>query len=1818
MAHLSRWLLRSPRPAHRLTPRPARLLRVEGLEDRLTPAATVDLSPAALALLDTAGADGSRTGPLAKVGYDLALLNREAAAAGWAAFTPSNSLLQVALGFVAVEAFAAANPTALRTNLAQIGFVPAVAPASVVAGWLPIASVPAAAALTDLAALRPAYRPVTSAGAVTSQGDAAQRSDDVRRFLGLDGSGVSVGVISDSFNLLGGAGADVASGDLPGPGNPAGYTGPVGVLSEGGPGGRDEGRAMLQVVHDVAPGAHLLFAAAGASQAQLAASIRALANAGADVIVDDVTFPAEPMFQDGLVAQAVDQVVAGGVAYFSAAGNLGRQSYQSGYRNSGVNLGSSGTGVVSTSANFLAHDFDAGPGVDLFQTVTLGPGRTTFSFQWSDRYASAGGLGAITDMDLALFDMNGVFLSLIGGFTANTGADPIEVFEVDAGAGGQYQIALGKFSGPDPSLVKYVAFADGFRADEHATDSATVFGHANATGAAAVGAAGYANTPRFSGGPLAAREYSGRGGTPVLLDAAGNPLPPTTRPNPRFVAPDGVNTTFFGPGDDEPDGFPNFTGTSAAAPHAAGVAALMLQVNRTLTPDQLYGVLAATAIDIGPGGFDLDTGAGLIQAVPAVMSVGGTFDVTFDGTPGDDVMLVRRDSSGANVEFVRNGQVAFSIPVAKLGHVSVSGLGASDSLTVDYTNGAPLVSAGLSFDGGESPGDNDRLTLTGYSVGLVVVSHDGPDTGTIQVGTSGLVSFTRIEPLILEGTSADLVVNLPPTANPDVLVGDDGGPVDPDGPAGRPGYSAVAGSTFEYTRFRNPTARLVVNLGPGGNTVTLRALDGGSAPGVEVNGGAGADAVAVVVAGELVYAPAADGGTLDLTTGAGTTRYTLAGVESLAADGAGPAGDDGLTVTAPRAALVFAPANGSGTVNPAAAGGEGLLPLTYQNFERTTVAATAVTVTGTAGSDTITVSADGTVSVQNASAFSNSARVIADTLDVFGVNGADQFAVAANHPFGGGLKVYGGPGPGVPGSGLTVVGSGGAVAIAPGIEGRAAEAGFGTIRYGFFDHVAVDAAAGAVTLIVAEGMGTTDVTLTGGNAALVRIPEGRVVSVAGSGLTVTAPTGTPGDRLRVQGFGSGGAEVSVVTGTVRVAGLLPLTAGTGVDFLLVTGGSGDDTFTVVPGVLPVTVDGGPHAAGDRLVVAARVSGRPTPGSGTVGTTPAISYQNIEFVSYGSAPEARPDAASTPEGVPVTIPVLDNDSGLADGPLVITVVAAPAAGTVTVAGDRLVYTPPPGYHTGGGVVTFTYRVEDANGETSEATVTVTVTAVNAPPLALAQSASVPAGGSVALVLRGADEDPDAVQALTFTVLTPPVHGTLVGFDPVTGRVTYVAFPGYDGPDSFSFTVTDDGRAGGPARTSAPAAVTLWVAGVNRPPTAVADGYTVATNGVFSVPARAGVRANDSDPDGDGLTVSLLSGPAHGRLTLNPDGSFSYTPALLFTGTDSFTYEAADGRGGVAVGTVTLTVVAGPRRYIATGAGAGGGPHVKVFDADTGFEVFSFFAYDEGYRGGVRVAVGDVNGDGVPDIVTSPGPGGGPHVRVFSGVDLTPLASFFAFDPAFRSGCTVAVGDLDGDGVAEVVTGAAPGGGPHVRSFTIVGGVATQLAGPLGSFFAFGPDYTGGVNVAVGNFDGVGGGEVITATASQYPQVRVFASSGLTLADFLAFDVAGVGITVAAGDVDGDGLADIVVGPADGGGPVVRVFRGGTADLMEDRPAFDPNLRGGVSVAATDRTGDGLADVIVAPTEQSRSVEVLDGATNNLFDRFNAFAADFPGGVYVGAG
>ncbi len=554
----------------------------------------------------------AKKGPMAKL--DSSLIRAWEQRATTKDSDPEEPVLEVLSGRVAIDAIASGDPTDLLTELEAIGLVHGATYGRVVSGMLPIEAMDELAACGQLVQARPASF-AKRAGLVTSRGDITQGSDQIRSLYGLDGSGITVGSISDSFDCLGGAAADVASGDLPGG---------INVLDDSFCPATDEARAMMQIIHDVAPGSAQAMHTAIGGQANLANGILELAFlAGADVIVDDVIYFAEPMFQDGIVAQAVDIVKNAGVAYFSSAGNDGRNSYEGAYQSSGV------PGLVGG----IRHDFDPGPGVDDLQSLTLGTGVTIFILQWSDPFFSVSGPpGASSDLDAFLYLPNGAFLG-IGAATVNIGGDAVEIFGINnPGPPLAVQLGIELFTGPAPALLKYVASGP-VTFDEYGTFSSTVYGHPNAAGAESVGAVVWFNHPAFNPNvtsPLL-NTFSSAGPTPILFDTAGNPTF-ELRQKPEICGPDGGNNTFFGfdlpfpvPGTTEPDGFPNFFGTSASAPHAAGVAALLLEANPSLTPGEVYDLLETTAEDMDdrftPGfdtGFDFGSGFGHLDAQAAV------------------------------------------------------------------------------------------------------------------------------------------------------------------------------------------------------------------------------------------------------------------------------------------------------------------------------------------------------------------------------------------------------------------------------------------------------------------------------------------------------------------------------------------------------------------------------------------------------------------------------------------------------------------------------------------------------------------------------------------------------------------------------------------------------------------------------------------------------------------------------------------------------------------------------------------------------------------------------------------------------------------------------------------------------------------------------------------------------------------------------------------------------------------------------------------------------------------------------------------------
>jgi subtilisin family serine protease len=588
--------------------------------------------------------------------------------------------LRASGGYVAISAYGE-DLAALRDELVAKGLRDAVVHATAVSGRAPVTALRDMSASRGLKFLRPtlamARKHVPSRGKVVSQGDRSLRADLARRESGASGRGVRIGVLSDSYDCAPGAfeeggpftraAQDIRNGDLPRD---------VRVLKDlaDAPSSdcSDEGRAMMQLIHDVAPGSPLAFYTAFESQEDFADGIRALADAGSQVIVDDVIYFAEPMFEDGIIAQAVNDVYRRGAAYFSSAGNDARLSYESRFRLS-TEQGISGP----------RHDFARGAAVDGLQQATASAGSATLlSFQWDQPSFSANGtVGAQSDLDLWFYDENGEpfefctddpaqLVCQIPGIDFNIEGDAVET-PIMVNFSDQdivVQIGIELFEGPSPNYIKHVWFdldVGVFTVEEYDTASGTVYGHANAAGAEAVGAAAWYQTEEW-GSPLrptclpaCLNSFSSAGGTPIFIGPNGQRLAiPQLRLKPGVTGPDGGNTSFFLfdltfeiPGTSEPDGIPNFFGTSASAPHVAAVAALMLDQRardisagkrffgpRRLTPDLIYWAMRLTADDmklrnfggdIGPqrvdnaNGFDFDTGFGFVDARRALRATRG-------------------------------------------------------------------------------------------------------------------------------------------------------------------------------------------------------------------------------------------------------------------------------------------------------------------------------------------------------------------------------------------------------------------------------------------------------------------------------------------------------------------------------------------------------------------------------------------------------------------------------------------------------------------------------------------------------------------------------------------------------------------------------------------------------------------------------------------------------------------------------------------------------------------------------------------------------------------------------------------------------------------------------------------------------------------------------------------------------------------------------------------------------------------------------------------------------------------------------------------
>ena len=467
---------------------------------------------------------------------------------------------------------------------------------------------------------------------VKSESDVQLRAALARVNSKVNGSGVTIGVLSDSYDTSTSttidAAQDVKAGELPGVGNPCGFPTPVKVLADG-QDGLDEGRAMLQSIHDLAPGSRLMFATADGGEDVMAANILKLARAGAKVIVDDASYYTEPFFQSGAIDQAISTVTTKyGVSYFSAAGN-GNVIYQ-GHNVSSWETSSAVTTTCPKLLNSNISKYDPRDtqcvsfgGYPTYQ-LTIAPGGIVYPLvQWAEPFN-----GVSDDYNVYLIDKNtSVILADSEDDQAYSGApsEPYGGWQNESGRNETVQIVIvhdtqrGLPGAAVPPRLKMIfATLTGFIKTQFVKSTSryvlgpSIFGHDGGPDTISVAAVPYNNSrsPEFysSRGPVT--RYFG----PVTGTAAAKLIPPQIINAPSLTATDGNATSFFG---NMVNGVHRFYGTSDAAPNAAAVAALLRSLHPRITAAQVKSMLQTFAAPVGTQPATA-VGAGLVDALAAL------------------------------------------------------------------------------------------------------------------------------------------------------------------------------------------------------------------------------------------------------------------------------------------------------------------------------------------------------------------------------------------------------------------------------------------------------------------------------------------------------------------------------------------------------------------------------------------------------------------------------------------------------------------------------------------------------------------------------------------------------------------------------------------------------------------------------------------------------------------------------------------------------------------------------------------------------------------------------------------------------------------------------------------------------------------------------------------------------------------------------------------------------------------------------------------------------------------------------------------------
>ncbi|MFO0801152.1 MAG: trypsin-like serine protease [Gemmataceae bacterium] len=687
---------------------------------------------------------------------------------------------------------------------------------------------------------------------------------------------------------------------------------------------------------------------------------------------------------------------------------------------------------------------------------------------------------------------------------------------------------------------------------------------------------------------------------------------------------------------------------------------------------------------------------------------------------------------------------------------------------------------------------------------------------------------------------------------------------------------------------------------------------------------------------------------------------------------------------------------------------------------------------------------------------------------------------------------------------------------------------------------------------------------------------------------------TPGVAGTFTHSGTGGTYAAASGQTFNYAGVDNLIGGAEADTfnvrsltyaLIIDGGSGDD-------VVNVAADAPTNAANGAVSASLVVRGGAGKDTFRFNGTAA----NEAVTARVSGPQTGDVLGLTPANVQVAFDTLEQfvfDGRGGTNTFTALDISGTSLGTPTDPGSGIVFSPTG--PTGGGaringvtVGGFALNSFTVNGDPDNSgdDDVLTVVGTSAPGLQSAYGEGIVGDGRDRITVT--EQQVSFVSALVGPLL-PVQIGYTNGFQ--TFSTLYVAGGNergnegdtFDLPTSLTFNLVADGMLPSPSARPGDRLVLSAPGG--------ADAQLVTDPSLGPTQVRVTARADGSSAGVLGFESGVPAVPGAGAVVVGSDKGYPSTFRVFDRITGAFRYEVTpfenffDGLK-VASGDVNGDGISD----VVVGAGPGGGPRVAVYDGLTGQQLYDFFGYEESFRGGVTVAIGDVDLDGFGDLILGTGPGGGARVRVFSGKDLTPLRDSLVYEQSFRGGVSVAAGDVNGDGVPDLITSAGEGGGPRV---VVIDG---KTSAPLASFFVFDPNSRSGFNVA-------------------------------------------------GGDVNGDGFADIIAGSGSGeiipGTGVlppaqVRIFSGFNRSVLSDfyvNDPFNPGLRSsgivaGVRVASADVDGDGIQDVVTTlgpggdAVIRSYKVTGVNPQTNALFPtlaeirRQDAFDVGFNFGIFVG--